>query len=179
MAITFDPSAMIVLDAALEVPLFRQIYEQIRGHVLAKRLLPGRRLPSTRVLAARLGVSRTSVSAAYEQLMAEGYLEGRAGSGTFVSAHLPDDLAGHIARPGGVPTGSQTPLPTGEKFLLPRGKTWRRVWQIYVSFRLLFGRACYGEVGGDLRRILPPAMTRPDMATYGRLLPITYRVSAA
>ena len=122
MAITFDPSAMIVLDAALEVPLFRQIYEQIRGHVLAKRLLPGRRLPSTRVLAARLGVSRTSVSAAYEQLMAEGYLEGRAGSGTFVSAHLPDDLAGHIARPGGVPTGSQTPLPTGEEFLSTRGQ---------------------------------------------------------
>ena len=113
MAITFDPSAMIVLDAALEVPLFRQIYEQIRGHVLAKRLLPGRRLPSTRVLAARLGVSRTSVTAAYEQLMAEGYLEGRAGSGTFVSAHLPDDLAGHIARPGGRANRQSNAAPHG------------------------------------------------------------------
>jgi GntR family transcriptional regulator/MocR family aminotransferase len=50
------------------------------------RLLPGTRLPSTRSLAASLGVARGTVSAAYDQLVAEGYLAARAGSGTVVAA---------------------------------------------------------------------------------------------
>jgi GntR family transcriptional regulator/MocR family aminotransferase len=56
-------------------------------------MLPaGTRLPSTRALAAELGVSRTTVVTAFEALLAEGYLEGRVGSGTFVAGSLPDEL---------------------------------------------------------------------------------------
>jgi GntR family transcriptional regulator/MocR family aminotransferase len=57
--------------------------------VLAGALRPGTKLPSSRAMASGLGVARASVVAAYEQLLAEGYVEGRHGSGTFVSADLP------------------------------------------------------------------------------------------
>ena len=69
-------------------PVVRQVYDQVRAAIHAGALKPGGRLPSSRDLAARLGVARASVVAAYEQLLAEGYAEGRAGSGTYVSADL-------------------------------------------------------------------------------------------
>lgn len=72
-------------------PLHRQIYEQLRETILAGRLAPGTRLPATRALARDLDVSRNTVSAAFDQLLAEGYLEGRVGAGTFVTSELPEE----------------------------------------------------------------------------------------
>lgn len=69
-------------------PVIRQVYDQVRGAIHAGALKPGGRLPSSRDLAQRLGVARASVVAAYDQLLAEGYAEGRQGSGTYVSADL-------------------------------------------------------------------------------------------
>lgn len=80
------------LERRSAVPLHRQIYDGLRRAILDGRLRPGQRLPSTRSLAVELEVSRLPVLAAYEQLVHECYLEGRPGSGTFVSAALPDDL---------------------------------------------------------------------------------------
>jgi len=80
------------VDRSIETPLFRQIYGEIRAAVLDHRLPPGTRLPSTRALADRLGVSRTAAVSAYEQLLAEGYLVGRVGAGTYVSDDLPAAL---------------------------------------------------------------------------------------
>jgi GntR family transcriptional regulator/MocR family aminotransferase len=71
--------------------LERQIYRQVLEAILDRRLSPGTRLPATRVLAARLGVSRGTVVAAFDQLVAEGYLEARTGRGTAVAA-LPEEL---------------------------------------------------------------------------------------
>jgi GntR family transcriptional regulator/MocR family aminotransferase len=73
-------------------PLYRQIYEAIRRAILSGELQTSRALPPTRALAKQLGVARTTVINAYEQLLAEGYLEGRTGAGTFVAAQLPDEL---------------------------------------------------------------------------------------
>jgi GntR family transcriptional regulator/MocR family aminotransferase len=87
------------LDEAAPAPLFRQLYESLRGAALSGRLAAGARLPATRALAADLGVSRNTVLNAYEQLLAEGYLVGRVGSGTFVAPNLPDDLLEARARP--------------------------------------------------------------------------------
>ncbi len=56
--------------------------------MLSGALRAGDRLPSTRDLAEQLEISRTVVLLAYDQLLAEGYVEGRAGSGTYVSARL-------------------------------------------------------------------------------------------
>lgn len=79
------------LDRSAGVPLHRQIYDGLRRAILAGQLRPGQRVPSTRVLAVELEVSRLPVLTAYDQLLHEGYLEGRVGAGTFVSAALPDD----------------------------------------------------------------------------------------
>jgi GntR family transcriptional regulator/MocR family aminotransferase len=80
------------LERLSAIPLHRQIYDATRRAILDGRLRPCQRVPSTRALALELGVSRLPVLAAYGQLLHEGYLEGRAGSGTFVGAALPDDL---------------------------------------------------------------------------------------
>jgi GntR family transcriptional regulator/MocR family aminotransferase len=71
-------------------PVFRQIYRQVRGSIQSRSLRAGARLPSTRELARRLGVSRTSAVAAYEQLTAEGWLSSRVGSGAYVCHDLPE-----------------------------------------------------------------------------------------
>ena len=81
----------IRLDAHSTRPLFRQIYDGIRNAILSADLPRGARLPSTRDLADQLTVSRMTVVNAYDQLVAEGYLTSRAGSGTFVSGDLPDE----------------------------------------------------------------------------------------
>ena len=73
------------LDRANGRPLSRQIYMQVRSAVLSGALRAGTRVPSSRVMAERLGVARASVVSAYEQLLAEGYVESRPGSGTFIS----------------------------------------------------------------------------------------------
>lgn len=86
------PVPPIRLDRGSAVPIHRQIFEGLRGFILEGRLSPGAQLPSTRTLAAEVGVSRSTVVSAYSQLLAEGYLEGRVGSGTYVSRSLPDDL---------------------------------------------------------------------------------------
>lgn len=81
--------ATLHLDPAAPIPLYRQLYEAIKGAILASRLGPGMQLPPTRELALLLDISRQTVLNAYEQLMAEGYLSGAIGKGTFVSRDLP------------------------------------------------------------------------------------------
>jgi GntR family transcriptional regulator/MocR family aminotransferase len=79
------------IDRDSGTPLHRQIYDGLRRAILDGLLRPGQRVPSTRVLAVELEVSRLPVLTAYEQLLHEGYLVGRVGAGTFVSEALPDD----------------------------------------------------------------------------------------
>jgi GntR family transcriptional regulator/MocR family aminotransferase len=82
----------ITLDQRSLAPLNRQLYEELRKAILFGRLKPGERVPSTRALAKSLGVSRTTVTQSYEQLLSEGYLRAATGSGTFVGCQLPDEL---------------------------------------------------------------------------------------
>ncbi len=69
-------------------PLFRQIYLGLRRAILSGTLRAGERIPSTRDLADQLGVSRTIVVLAYDQLSAEGFVTGRGGSGSYVAENL-------------------------------------------------------------------------------------------
>ena len=82
--------AHLPIDRAGGVPLHRQVYDGLRQAILGGMLRPGQRVPSTRALAAELEMSRLPVLMAYEQLLHEGYLEGRVGSGTYVCAGPPD-----------------------------------------------------------------------------------------
>src|SRR5579862_4663229 len=85
------PFAMIHLNPEAASPLYQQLYSEIRFAILAGRLTPGMRLPSTRSWAEELGISRNTVSSAFDQLIPEGYLESHVGDGTYVTTTLPDD----------------------------------------------------------------------------------------
>jgi len=74
-------------------PFYKQIYDGYRAAILSGRLQPGQRLPSTRALAVELKISRLPVISAYEQLLHEGYIEGKIGAGTYVKDSIPDELA--------------------------------------------------------------------------------------
>src|SRR5262249_56647760 len=83
------PSRVYVgIPLSQDEPLFRQVYCGLRRATLAGTFRAGERLPSTRDLAEQLGISRTVVVLAYEQLLAEAFAVGRSGSGTYVREGL-------------------------------------------------------------------------------------------
>ncbi len=85
-------SASLPLLDQFKGPTYRRLYLGFRQAILDRLLPPGSNLPSSRQLAAHYGIGRNTVTQAYEQLTEEGYIEGRRGSGTFVSAVIPEDL---------------------------------------------------------------------------------------
>jgi GntR family transcriptional regulator/MocR family aminotransferase len=125
----------IVLDRAAAEPLAVQVADALRAAASTGALRVGDRLSSTRELAARLGVSRTVTAAAYDQLLAEGWLAGRRGSGTFVTAAPPAGGAVGSSQPAGRPC---TPGPGVQSLDLNAGRpclevldrsAWRRAWR--------------------------------------------------
>ncbi len=64
----------ITIDPSSAAPLHRQVYQGWRSGILCGRFAGGERVPSSRQLAEELGISRSTVAQAYEQLVAEGYL---------------------------------------------------------------------------------------------------------
>src|SRR5260370_11419078 len=93
ITINLDMTTLVTFDRRSDVPFYKQIYDGYRSAILTGRLRPGERLPSSRTLAAELNISRLPVVNAFEQLLHEGYIEGRAGSGTYVKDSIPDELA--------------------------------------------------------------------------------------
>jgi GntR family transcriptional regulator / MocR family aminotransferase len=89
---TAAPFASVPLEESSSTPLYYQVYQRLRAAILLGQLSPGTRLPSTRQMANDLGVSRNTMMSAFDQLIAEGYVEGRVGAGTFVSPTLPEEL---------------------------------------------------------------------------------------
>lgn len=77
---------------APNVTLYQSLYTHLREAILSCELKSGMKLPSTRALANELSISRNTVFNAYRQLLTEGYLEGREGSGTFVADVLPESM---------------------------------------------------------------------------------------
>jgi GntR family transcriptional regulator/MocR family aminotransferase len=82
----------ININTVSDVPLHRQIYNELRKSILSGRLARGKRVPSTREMSKSVGVARATVTMAYDYLLSEGYFESYRGSGTYVSRHLPDEL---------------------------------------------------------------------------------------
>lgn len=136
--------AKFALSAKSAEPLHFQIYRRIREAVLNGVLTANSRLPSTRTLAETLGVSRTTVLAAYDQLLSEGYVECRVGSGTRIARHLPDELLHASAIKGRTRRRpAKTTLPVineshgdypsifGPEFRLPT-KSWKACFRLAV-----------------------------------------------
>jgi GntR family transcriptional regulator/MocR family aminotransferase len=148
------------LDPSGDIPLHRQIYEEWRQGILNGRFRRGERVPSTRDLALMLAVARTTVTAAYEQLVAEGYLDSVRGSGTFVCRELPDGLLRPRRAP--LPRGDEEPpirlsrygagLPEARTSMPPRSAGWLRFseWRPdlnefpFAIWRKLLGRHLRG-----------------------------------
>lgn len=78
----------LFLDRALKGAKTSELFEQLRQAIVSGRLAAGDRLPPTRQVADQLAVSRSTVTTVYGRLAAEGYIEGRAGAGSFVSPGL-------------------------------------------------------------------------------------------
>src|SRR5690242_17820648 len=75
---------LISLERTNGIPLYRQICQKVREAILSGELAEGTRLPTERALASELGVNRTTVMNAYNQLASEGLIEGHVGRGTLV-----------------------------------------------------------------------------------------------
>lgn len=86
------------LDPKSKTSLQMQIYDQLAAHIREARLKPGGILPSSRDLSKQLGVSRNTVSEAYEKLVADGYINTAPQRGTFVSNTVPEDAMSTGAR---------------------------------------------------------------------------------
>jgi GntR family transcriptional regulator/MocR family aminotransferase len=127
------------LSAQSSEPLHMQIYRHLRQAVLDGTLASGSRLPSTRSFAEDFGISRTTVLAAYDQLLSEGYIEGRVGAGTRIARHLPDDLlpapssarrrASAAPRPALILSDGDHPSIFGPEFRLPT-RDWKACFRL-------------------------------------------------
>src|SRR5262249_5546291 len=140
----------IALDG--EGPLYQQVYRGLRSEIVARGVAPGARLPSTRALAADLGVSRNVAMLAYEQLLGEGYAQARIGSGTIVAPPLPESWPAATSsgslRGLGVPGRSGPRLSRAGARALGIARGTRLGWEIraprpLVDFR--FGRPAFGD----------------------------------
>lgn len=80
------------IDRTCGKPVNRQLYQVIREAILSQVMPVGLQLPSSRDLARELAIARNTVTYAYDQLIAEGYLETRRGAGTFVADTVPDQI---------------------------------------------------------------------------------------
>src|SRR2546422_9512204 len=107
-------SSLIQLERTSGVPLYRQICQRLREAILSGELPEGVRLPTERALAGELGVNRTTVMNAYNELASEGLVEGHVGRGTLVrrnSYHHDEDFNQETA-------SWLLGLPAGERELL-------------------------------------------------------------
>ncbi|GAP99667.1 MocR-like pyridoxine biosynthesis transcription factor PdxR [Leptolyngbya sp. NIES-2104] len=121
------------------IPLHQQVYAGIRVAILACRLLPGQRVPSTRSLSRSLNISRTTITQSYEQLLTEGYLEAKHGSGTFVCRQLPDELLhAETIVPNANPTSSSIKLSCYANYLAETPFALQPEPTVEISFR--YGR---------------------------------------
>jgi GntR family transcriptional regulator/MocR family aminotransferase len=141
---------IISLDRSSIVSLQDQLFQQIRKQILDGRLKPGAIVPSSRVLAQQLNVSRNSVTFAYERLINEGYLVTRPMVGTYVAALLPEQAmspppetvkaevvaagkltpAAFVGRQHSILNNSRIPIDFWPQRTDPRAfplKTWRRI----------------------------------------------------
>jgi len=150
----FDPSGLLLEPGQ---GLARQLYRGLRERILAGELAAGVRLPASRELARLLGVSRNTVTAAYDQLLAEGFLDSLQGDGTYVAgvtqalaradATAPVAPLAPASVPPGAPRAFRVGLPAVDLFPFA---TWARLQQRFwrQPDAALLG---YREPGGELR----------------------------
>ncbi|QLE54873.1 PLP-dependent aminotransferase family protein [Nostoc sp. TCL26-01] len=152
-AISINPQAAL--------PLHRQVYEELRWGILSGRLTPGQKLPSTRMLAQSLSISRATVTLSYEQLLSEGYLETIVGSGTFVCRQIPDDLLNTAPIESKLqPTTTSISLSAYGQIL--SDKAFLRLPEAELEINFNYGRPAFDKFPIDLWRQLLARHCRPN-----------------
>ena len=163
------PAALLLpIDRGRDLPLYRQVYHGLRAAILGGGLAAGTPLPSSRALADELGVSRNTVVLAFDQLVAEGYLEGAPRSGTRVARALPRraDTARHgpAAGPPGISARGRAivavPMPA-----LARGGTEPRPFRVGVPALEEFPRALWARLTSRRWR-RAPVLAYGDVSGY-------------
>lgn len=152
-----DPASVVVaLDRSASTSLSTQLADGLRAAALDGRLLQGDRMPSSRALAERLGVSRAVTTAAYDQLHGEGWLQTRHGAGTFLAAAPAPGASTALPVPPSRRSRRATPPATGSgraalipglplEDVLDRA-AWRRAWRA-AGDRMPAGYRHRDEVG--------------------------------
>ena len=160
---------LLPLDPASDVPLYRQLYRGVRGAILGGSLAAGTPLPSSRALAEELGVSRNTVVVAFDQLSAEGYLEGSPRSGTRVARALPGRAdGGRSPRTARAPSGisargraiAAVPMPA-----LARGGSEPRAFRVGVPALDQFPRTLWARLSSRRWR-RAPVLAYGDVSGY-------------
>jgi GntR family transcriptional regulator / MocR family aminotransferase len=137
-------------------PLHRQVYRALRVAILDGTLGSGARLPSTRALTRELGLSRTPIVLAYEQLLAEGYATARAGSGTYAARTLaPGAPAPRGTEPARVPSSPRLSRFGSRAVESARGLPSWRLRDTPLPYDFRYGRSASGDFPHDAwRRVL-------------------------
>jgi GntR family transcriptional regulator/MocR family aminotransferase len=132
---------IITIDRKAPKPLHKQIYDAYRTAILAGNLRPRQRIPSSRMLASEIGVSRFPVLNAYAQLLAEGYLESRVGAGTVVSRSLPDQFTPSESTAARCTATRSGPRLVAPRFPIPPSREsppWLRGWGAFGVGQVAF-----------------------------------------
>jgi GntR family transcriptional regulator / MocR family aminotransferase len=135
-------SPIIAIDRRAPKALHRQVYDAYRAGIVNRTLRAGQRVPSTRVLALELGISRIPILTAYSQLVAEGYFESRVGAGTVVSRSFPDQIT--FPEPRGqqstkVQAGARRLSKRCSNFVSVANVPWQRGWGAFGVSQVSFG----------------------------------------
>ncbi|OZD46406.1 hypothetical protein CH252_21595 [Rhodococcus sp. 06-1477-1B] len=148
-----------ILDRDSPVPLHEQLAHNLRAEILSGRTGGGETVPSTRALAADVGIARGTAVAAYEILVGEGYLSTRPGGGTVVA-----EIAGTSARVPAPPRTALSPAPAPVVDLRPgrphtagiADAAWRSAWR----------RASADDPAPDVDDVLGDAGLRCEIARH-------------
>jgi GntR family transcriptional regulator / MocR family aminotransferase len=150
-------------------PMYVQLYDWFRSAIISGGLRPGQKVPSSRQLASELKVSRITVLTAFQQLHAEGYLEGSVDSGTYVAKSIPDHavkltLGDALRRlPSDSHHGPRRVSKLGTKFLsaplIPRGF---RAFQVGLPALDRFPRTIWSRL-----LIRHSRQTKKELMAYG------------
>ena len=156
----------IQFDRSSDIPFYVQIYDGYRGAIISGQLAPGQRLPSTRTISEQLEISRFPTLSAFEQLLDDGYIVGRVGSGTFVRDQIPEDLI--------KPISLRKPAPAYDRSSprIPQSDDWSSVGKL-GPFRVgvpaldrFPGKVFARLVQRHALTALPEAMAYSDPAGY-------------